>query len=202
MAEKEIDYFPLEIGRYRIYEVTETQYAVGADPQVLTYTQKELITGKYTNAKEQDVYQIERSVVNETGTGVVNQVLNVWKSEQRVVVHEEGISRVVLEFPVKKDLIWDGNRYNLLGEQAFEITVMETPFSTTKETFPLSLTVIQQNDSTLVSLQKSKEVYAASLGLVQKEQKNLRYCSTPDCVGKGIIESGFTKISTLISYGK
>jgi hypothetical protein len=63
-------------------------------------------------------------------------------------------------------------------------------FQTNRQKFDHSVTIVQQNDSSLVDLKKIIEVYAEGIGLVYQEKLNVSYCNLLDCLGKGKIDFG------------
>ncbi len=195
------DYFPLETGSFREYEVTETRYALAQPTQTRTFQIREVIGPKYTDASGQDVYPVERSV-REGNTWRVDSVSSVWRTTDRAFRTESGFTFVKIQFPIKEGSRWNGNLYNTLSERFFEIKNANKPLTIGAFTFDQTLVVVQQNDSTLLSLRKSQETYAKNIGLIKREQTSVQYCGTPDCLGKGIIDYGFTKIMVLKNYGR
>ncbi len=195
------DYFPLETGSFWEYEVTETRYALAQPAQTRTYQIREVTGPKYTDASGQDVYPLERSV-REGNTWRADSVSLIWRTAERAFRSENGLTFVKIRFPVKEDLRWDGNLYNTLRERLFEIKNSDKPLTLGAYTFDQTLTVVQQNDSTLLSLRKNQETYARNVGLIRQEQTSVQYCGTPNCVGKGLIDYGFTKSMVLKNYGQ
>ena len=94
-------------------------------------------------------------------------------------------------FPPAERLSWNGNIYNTLGEDNYELKNVNRPLKIGGTTFERTATVVQQNDSTLVNQDKRVEVYAAEVGLIYRERVNVQFCSsTPACVGKAQIDFG------------
>ena len=195
------DYFPLETGAFREYEVTETRYALAQPVQTHTYQIREVTGPKHTDASGQDVYLLEHSVW-EGNTWRADSVGSAWRIVDQAFCSENGLTFVKIQFPVKERSRWDGNLYNTLGERFFEIKDVDKLLTLGAFTFDKTLTVVQQNDSTLLSLRKSQETYARNIGLIRREQTSIQYCGTPDCLGKGVIDYGFTKSTVLKNYGR
>ncbi|GHB60053.1 hypothetical protein GCM10007390_12210 [Persicitalea jodogahamensis] len=195
------EYFPLETGTFREYEVTETRYALAQPAQTRTYRIRETIGLKYTDASGQDVYPFERSV-REGKAWRVDSVGLAWRTADQAFRTENGRTFIKIQFPVRESLRWNGNLYNTLGKQIFEINAVDRPLMLDSLAFARTITVVQQNDSTLLSLRKSQETYAGNIGLIKREQTSVQYCGTPDCLGKGIIDYGFTKTTLLKNYGR
>ncbi|WP_373513566.1 hypothetical protein [Persicitalea sp.] len=195
------DYFPLETGQFREYEVTETRYALAQPAQTITYHIRETVGQPYTDASDQTVYPIERST-RQGNAWRVDSVGAAWRTTERAFRTENGLTVVKIQFPVKDGLRWNGNLYNTLGEQIFEMKNVDKPLTLGSFTFDQTLTVVQQNDSTLLSLRKNQETYARDIGLIKREQTSVQYCGTPDCLGKSVIDFGFTKTTVLKNYGR
>ncbi len=195
------DYFPLETGAYVEYEVTETRYALAQPAQTRTYRIMESTGKKYTDASGQDVYPIERSV-REGNAWRADSVSSGWRTADRAFRVENGYVFIKIQFPAKERSRWNGNLFNVFGERLFEVKNVDKPLTLGTFTFDQTLTVVQQNDSTLLSLRRSQETYARNVGLIKREETNVQYCGAPECLGKGIIDFGFTKITVLKNYGR
>jgi hypothetical protein len=194
-------YFPLETGRYLEYEITETRYALARAPEVLTYRLRETIGEKYTDSRGQDVYRVERAI----RIGNIwrpDSIQSAWLTRDRAFRSENGLTIVKLEFPVQLGKTWDGNRYNTLGEHIYEMTELDIPYQVGAQKFDQVLTVVHQNDSTLLSLRRKQEKYAEGIGLIEWKQTNVKFCGTPTCLGKGVIDYGITRTGSITNYGK
>ncbi len=195
-------YFPLEIGFVREYEVSETNYALAQPNQTRIYRLRETIGQPYTDASGQDVYPIERAVLRNSGAWEVDVVWSAWRTVDRAFRQENGLTLVELAFPARDRNRWDRNLFNPLPA-AFS-TIERSGESRKLGTldFVKTLTVVQQNDSTLLSLRRRRDLYAEGIGLVQQERISVQYCGTPDCVGKGIIDFGSVKTVTLKIFAR
>lgn len=148
------------------------------------------------------VYQIERSRKSRTDNWVTDSTITTWKTTDKAIRVENGQAIVKLRFPVENQLHWNGNEFNSLGEQNFELRNVDKSFYTDLTNFENTVTVLQQNDSTLVSLKRQQEVFADQIGLIHREQTSVYYCTTTDCVGKGQILYGIKQVMTLTHFGK
>ncbi|MPR32012.1 hypothetical protein [Salmonirosea aquatica] len=196
------EYFPLNTGQRAEYDVVETTYALAQAPLIRRYKISETVGEKYTDAAGQDVYPIERRVENPQGEWVADSVFIAWRTETRALRAENGDTFVKIQFPAYERSRWNGNLFNTMTEQLYEITSANKPRETAGGTFDNTLTVVQQNDSTLLSLRRSQEIYAEGIGLIQRERTFVQYCGTPDCQGKGIIDYGYSQVSTLTNFTK
>ncbi len=194
-------YFPLETGAWVEYEVTETRFALARSPETRTYRIRETMGEKYTDASGQDVYHVERAV-REGDSWKTDSILTAWRTPHGAFRNENGITFVKLRFPIGQTGTWDGNLYNNRGEQLYELRHSGESARVGKVVFDKTIAVIQQNDSTLLSLRRSQELYAEGVGLIGWEHTNVNYCGTPDCVGQGVIDYGIRRTGILSTYGK
>lgn len=195
-------YFPLMSGQVAEYEVTETTYALAQTPLTRTYQFREMTGVPYTDASGQSVYSVVRAVKNPQGEWVSDSVFIAWRTADQALRVENGATLVKIQFPVAEGARWNGNAFNTANEQTYQIGSVNKFLRTSFGTYDKTLTVVQQNDSTLLSLRRSREIYAENIGLIQRERTFVQYCGTPDCLGKGIIDYGFTQRTTLTNYTK
>lgn len=195
-------YFPLRVGSFVEYAVSETTYSLSQAPEIKNYQWRETVEAKYTDATGQDVFQVKRAYTNETGTWLADSLFLVWRSVDRALKSENGQIEVKLIFPIAEGIRWNRNDFNVREEELSEITNIGNTKSVGGRIYDNTLTVVQQNDSTLLSTQKKSEVYAEGIGLVQREIRSINYCSTPECANQGSISFGYIQNTTLTKYGE
>ncbi|MPR35168.1 hypothetical protein [Salmonirosea aquatica] len=194
-------YFPLEAGRFTEYEVNEIRYTVTSPtPKSTTYYLKEVCGQPYSGLTGVEQFPIERY---KKGTLEANWVLDsVWTAYRlpdRAVRIENNTAFVKLAFPLVEEGTWNGNLLNTQPEEAYKVH-FEVPFPAQSD-FPGSLTVVQRQDSSIVSLYKRHEVYAPGVGLVYKEDTAWEYCQEPACIGSGKIDTGTRRIIKITKHG-
>ncbi len=196
-------FFPLETGKAAIFDVTEVQYAIGAQPQTTIYQLKETVGPTYTDLSGRTAYRLFR--YRRSTAMQVWQADSVWSARldaNRAIRTESGNDYVKFVFPAVNGTAWNGNLYNNIGSDQYQLQQVDQPYVGQNQTFDQTATVVQQNDSTLVSLNKRTEIYARQVGLVYRERARLFYCSsTPSCIGKYQIDYGTRQIFRLRSYG-
>jgi hypothetical protein len=197
------DYFPLQTGRYSIYDVDERQYSLGAPPVQRTYQLKEVTGPAYTDVTGSPAFRLFR--YRRSGEGQPWQADSIWsvrRVNDEAIRTENGFDFVKLRFPVSDQLRWDGNRYNRIGEDQYELRNSGQPYRVSDKQFDQTVTVVAQQDSTLVSQDKRIEVYARPMGLIYKERIQLQYCtSSPACVGRYQIDYGIRQVYRIRSNG-
>lgn len=204
LLSSDADFFPLETGRYIIYDVQEQQYALNTAPARRTYQVKEVVGAAYSDVVGQPAYRLLR--YRRATEAQAWQPDSVWSARvagNEAIRTENGLDFIKLVFPVSDNLSWNGNQRNNLGEDRYEIRNSKQPFRVLDKQYDESVTVVAQNDSTLVSQDKRIEVYARQIGLIYKERSQVQYCSsTPACVGKYQIDYGIQQVYRIRTYGK
>lgn len=197
-------YFPLETDQYRDYAVTEQQFSLNGTATTETYQLREVMTDSYENSAHQPAFRIKRyRRTSDTEAWQPDSVSSAVLINDQLVKTENNLSYVKLIFPVSERAQWNGNAFNALGKDEYQFRNTGQPFTVLNQTFPVTATVLQQNDSTLVNQDKRLEIYAQNLGLIYRETIRLQFCSaTPSCVGTGKIDYGFRQYLRLKAYGK
>lgn len=177
----------------------QTQYALTQSPLTQTYQLKEDATMD-VDGKNITIERYRRE--NDTQKWTIDSVFSAKKEIDKVLRTENNVTFVKLIFPISEGLKWNGNAYNSLGNDTYELKKMFQPFQTNGKNFNRTLTVIQQNDSTLVDLKRRLEVYAEGIGMIYQEKISVSYCNSGDCLGKGKIDFGTKYIVKFRSHEK
>lgn len=130
----------------------------------------EIIESEYIDDEGNNALRIERyKRDNENSTWIIKDVWSAGFISHSVYKTEENIKYIKLIFPVSEGKKWNGNAYNIIGEQEYEITEIDIPCSLTDLSFDSVLTVIQLNDTSLIDKKYMVEKYAKNVGLIYKE---------------------------------
>lgn len=185
-------FFPTEIGLFVEYDVNETETNLGRPAVVRQYQLKEVVVEQYTDATGDRTYRIARFRRDLEGQRwQPDSTITLRFKIDHAIRNENGRDFVKMVFPVAEKTTWNGNIYNNLGEDLYELKNVNKPFKVGMTSFGQTATIIQQNDSTLVNQDKRIEVYAANVGLVYRERISVQFCSsTPVCIGKAQIDFG------------
>jgi hypothetical protein len=171
-------------------------------PEIKNYQRRETVEAKYTDATGQDVYQVKRAYKNGAGIWQADSLFLVWRSTDRAFKSENGRIEVKLVFPIAEGVRWNRNEFDVEEEELSEITGIGETKQVGDSFYTNTLTVVQQNDSTLLSTQQKSEVYAEGIGLVRRKIRSVNYCSTPECATQGIVSFGYVQTITLTKYGE
>lgn len=219
------EYFPLEVGKYWVYNIDSTIYIRHPDgsiiPEVRSSQLKEQIVGSHIDGSGNEVYKIER--FDRANPSLPWTIRDVWVSHiENNQAHrvEENYRFIKMIFPIKENGIpWDGNAFidklttiSVGGETlqpfeywAYEYQEVDLSRYVGGFDFDSTLTVLQVDEDNHIKRRYSKEVYAKGVGLVEKEMKIFdSQCEYIECY-EGIpweekAEEGFILRQTIIDY--
>lgn len=197
-----LNYFPLEVGNYRIYDVLETKYTV-LGVTTANYELKESVADSNYNAGNNLQYIIHRSTrTSDTENWHLDSIWTSQISTSVAVLNENNVPFVKLSFPIENKLEWDGNRLNTLDTENYrydtelaDTVLSEIPYQ--------NIVKVIQNDrgEDFLGLVDRSEIFAPNVGMIIKESTILNYCQT-DCKTEKEIQSGRVLMMTLKTYGK
>lgn len=199
------DYAPVESGRYWVYAVQDERYSLTEAPVLSTYYVKETIGELLSTTQNSQTYKLIRAKRSQpTNAWKIDSIWTVQQWPDKLIRAENTIAYVKFRFPVINGATWNQNEYNTLLTAMYQYVKTGEPFSLTPKKYNNTVQVVsQQNDSTAISLNRRIDVYAYLIGLIFKENTALAYCqSTPACIGKGQIASGYRQKWTLVETGK
>lgn len=194
-------FFYPKIGQSIVYEVEDTAYELTGTFTVQTYQSKEVNAATFKDLDGKEALRIERfRRENEAQPWAFDSVFSAKIEIDKALKTENNVTYVKMSFPMKEGLKWNGNAFNAFKNDSYEMKNVNQSFQTNRQKFDHSVTIIQQNDSSLVDLKKRIEVYAEGIGLVYQEKVNVSYCSSIDCLGKGKIDFGTKRTLKFKNY--
>lgn len=174
------NYFPVQIGDSRIYNVDSIHYYdVTMTSDTFQYQLKEeitqlLFTESLTNGDKKwyEVTRYKRATVNDTWNLVGYAMASV--SEQTAEWRINNLHFIKLSFPVVKDKTWKGNAF--LSEQTgvyspdwdYAYTTVDTVVNIGSNVFDSCVVVNQLNNQNFIERHVEKEVYSRNKGLLHK----------------------------------
>ncbi len=182
------DYFPLQTGTWIEYSTDsvvhlETDDALEIDTAIRYYHSqiREEVDTPFTDAENQTAYVITRYWrSNDTLPWALT---NVWTakttpySAQKV---EDNIRFIKMEFPIKSSSAWNGNAFNTYPEENYSYEDLYQPASFGALTFDSTVTVLQNDFESLINKIYKKEIYAAHVGMIYKQQDSVNTVTTPN----------------------
>ncbi|CAN5160659.1 hypothetical protein BH23BAC1_BH23BAC1_27920 [soil metagenome] len=197
-------FFPLETGLYRVYQVEQTDYRLTGEIDISRYLLKEAVVDSFRNEMNEYTYILYRYTRSPEDTKwEIDSAWTAKKSPRQAIVTENNIPFVKLSFPFREGATWNGNSLNTLGVENYTMVNVNKNFTSDLNNFDNTVTIIHKdNEDTIISLDRRKEIYAQHVGLIYKEALALNYCAQVQCIGKGEIESGTSFKMSLLENGR
>ncbi len=197
------DFFPMEKGLFWEYEVNLTTYNL-LDSLPLHYFLREVVADTFTDLSGQTSFRLER--FSRDTASVAWELDSVWTarvSATQVVRTENNVPFIKLTFPLAEGKQWNGNTLNNRGTEPYTINSLGGSLELGDTTFNNTLVVLQKEVlDTIVFQDVRREYFASEVGMVKKEFIQLNYCSSEECFGQKIIDSGRKLRMELVAYGK
>lgn len=216
------EYFPLEVGKYREYQVDSIVYdfidGLSDTIQSRTYTREE-ITDTLTDELGRLGYIVQRSEKKSLDDDW--QIKDIWfavRTEEQAESLEENLRFIKMIFPVKAGTVWDGNRFidattivPIAGESVevfksweYIVEFVDEPIAVSNVLYENALEITQADNENLIELRESKEQYVLGVGLAYREMRILdTQCTQPECdalTWEEKAEKGFILFQSLIAH--
>lgn len=197
------NYFPLNVGAYRIYQIDGVKYFSYNDSIEFSYQIKEHVVDSFTNLEGGISYKIQRDKkYEENEAWEIDSIWTARKDGYSAITVENNVPFVKLTFPLEENKKWDGNRFNDAEKDEYEMIDVDKGYSTEFDTFGKSVTIIQEDFP--INFEKKifkREVYAEGIGLVEKENTTLFFLQE-EFWGLEKINSGIKYFQYLTEHGK
>lgn len=198
------EYYPTEMGDYRIYHTSDIRYNLNGTIDTTQYLVKELVEELIENVDGTFRLTLGRySADIGSNDWSKDSLWAVFMDETKVVVSEANIDFIKLVFPVTENTEWDGNAFNSSDDEIYRVEEMRKNYSYDTLSFENTLTVVHKDliDPAKITEDDYRiEVFATNVGLIHKLKFKINYCST--CAENGKIENGFIFEQKLIEFGK
>ena len=175
-------YFPLETGRYILYDVDSTGYSsFDGSVKVSNYQIKEELDSPFIDNEGNEAYRIIRSRrENDTSAW---RTIDIWSTnltDHTAEKVEENLRFIKLDFPVNLNKRWYGNaKIQTDSNQAYldgwiyEYTSVNAPLTINGLSFDSTITVLQHDEENLIGQTIYIEQYAKDVGLIYKKEEQL-----------------------------
>jgi hypothetical protein len=191
------DYFPVDSGIERIYKIDSIYWDAfnSGIKDSVSYEVKDICSGTFLDAQGRLTYRIERYKKD-----TVTNSWNIWKvySENLTATTAErtydNVRFIKLAFAAKLGTKWNGNSYNTLDAQDYEIIGTDDDVSLDGQNFNSVLTVLQKEDINAINQTYAEEKYSKGIGMIFRRDKNI------NTTFGTIITGGYDYTETLISY--
>lgn len=197
----EQDYQPLGIGFFWIYDVDQTIYFGENDSEQARFYFRDRIRGTFLNEEKDIVFIVERSKSTDKSSWIKELDYTMVYKNNSVLRTITNQTVVVLVFPPEEGKIWNGKVYQAEGADDFEIDQVGNSQLPAFNTIP-SLRVNQEELDDKITIRDIRyEVFGKGIGLLEKYDEVVTYCSRNDCLGQQLINSGSKTHLKLVEYG-
>ena len=206
------DYYPLEIGKFVVYNVDSIVYnEFTFKAKTYKYQIKEKIEGQFIDSEGKVAFRLARyikkydsSKVYSVLPWVIKDVWQVNASKTSIEVVEENVRFTKLIFPIKISETWNGNSKNYLEEWDYKYTYTNNGEKIGSIYFENVLLVTQKSFRPKILWQKYLEKYSKNVGLVYKEVIDIKFPVTNESVPLDSIKDkqGVVLKMELVSFGK
>ncbi len=212
------EYFPLEIGKYKDYQVDSILYdttGMGVLTRDSRIYVREMIMDTLTDNLGRTQYRIERfEKKNLADQWEIKDVWTAVRTETQAERIEENLRFIKMVFPLERGAIFNGNafidEYSIIsveGEplevfKGWESEIDEVGEATAigNELYEEVTTIIQANSENAIELRSSFEQYANGIGLVYKEQRILDSQNTSPIPWEDKAQKGYILTQILIDH--
>jgi hypothetical protein len=190
------DYYPIEIGCYRVYDVEETTY-LNFVATTETYQLRESFIEEIVNAAESSYLLLieKRSTpLDQWGT---HATVYIRQTNHILEYRENNAPRIAMSYPVKIGRTWFGNtvtkeiesihRYDKGANDSFDVDQIEVVNA-------------PRDSDNFVEKNQRFEIYGRGIGLIERTYYQIEYCQN-FCPGAKEPENGFVVLQQLIEYG-
>lgn len=197
----EQDYQPLEIGNFWIYEVDETIYFGENDSESDQFFFRDRIRTSYLNQENELVFVVERSKSSDRQNWTFELEYTMIYRDKLLLRTINNVSISVLVFPPKLGRIWNGKAYQAEGNDDFEIDQSEISRIPGFEGVNTVRVNQEDLDDEITIRDIRSEIFGKGIGLLEKYDEVLTYCSRNDCLGQQLIDGGSKTQMKLVEYG-
>ncbi|PVY40768.1 hypothetical protein [Pontibacter virosus] len=211
------DYYPLEIGQYRVYNVMDIRFSSNIG-DTIRFQLRERVDTSFHDQTGQLVYKVIRSIrPNDRSEWLDDSVMIVNKTERMVLTTKDNTKYVKMVFPVNGSKKWEMDAFNsrvvvdsiarlYVIKQQYVYDSVGEPFVINGTEFPNTVTVKPEVPFVAGRLDDRREVYSKNVGLVYRIYNKVTYCelsNNKECP-KYVDwrDSGHERHEILIEHGK
>jgi hypothetical protein len=195
-----LDFKPLSLGNTWVYQVDETIYFGENDVETSSFFFQDRVRSSFLNAEKELVFVVERSksADRKVWTKQLDYTLQI--RNYSLIRSTNNKSVVVLNFPPDLGKKWNGFAYQAFGKDEFEIDSVGTGTKEGKTRIELVRVRQEKLDDKVTQRDNRYEIFKRSVGLVEKYDEVLTYCSRNNCLGTQLIDGGYRVKMKLVDY--
>ncbi|MEM9921756.1 MAG: hypothetical protein AAF990_26875 [Bacteroidota bacterium] len=218
-VDPKFEYFPLEVGKYLIYQVDSVVYDTLVNGIVVNETTsfvRERITDTLRDNSGRLVYRIERSYrAQDTLPWEIRDIWVSLRTNDQAERVEENLRFIKMVFPLIDGVSWNGNLFidettsiPIAGESVeifkdwfYEVRGVDQAEQIGDQSYDNITTIVQADSENLIELRFAQEKYARGIGLVYKEMRILDTQKISEATPwENKAQKGFTMIQRLIEH--
>lgn len=210
-----VDYYPLEVGTYRTYTVSDTVWSKGvATPS--NYQLREAVTEQFTDAAGQKAYRVLRARrVSSTDAWADDSVLVVQPQAQAILLTRDNVRTIELIYPLRAGKTWKKYAFTTVrpdSVRAFDANVAQsfTTPGTAPKTYAATAIArdqlpVEANDG-LLRQGGYLQVFAQGVGPVLRRRYAYETFYTVNTgasvITPNVVQVGRSRLEVLIDSGK
>jgi hypothetical protein len=196
--ESQLDYFPLQIGRYVVYQIDSIIYDFAPGGGTLRDSfrlfAKEIVADTLRDQTGQLLFAVERfERKSDTAAWVLKSITTAARTNTQAIRTENNFRFLKLIFPLDSRSAWDGNLWidenreiEIAGERMrpfsnwnYEVDSIDVQAVVGQFVFDSTLLVTEADDTNIIERRLSRARYAKHVGVVWREQWILdsQYCN-------------------------
>ncbi|MEN8251852.1 MAG: hypothetical protein ABFS32_23225, partial [Bacteroidota bacterium] len=172
------DYFPYEVGQYRVYQTHVINYNIDGSVDSADYQIKEIVVDKGL-VEDDTTFRLERyKRVNESDAWVKDSVWSARINTYTAIVVEHNVPIIKLSFPVEENRKWDGNAMNTRDYDEYKMINVNQSYQLEGDEFFQTLEVYRGDSldpEKIVEDDYHVEVFSRGVGLIHKKDIKLQY---------------------------
>lgn len=212
-------YFPLEIGKYWVYEVDSIVFLNLARRDTSKTWLKEQITSYFIDNVGDTIYRVDQfERKKNTLPWEIKRVVSLSRNNKKAIRTENNIPLIKMVFPLTINSKWNstvltnpflkldapGGDLEIFKYWESKVEKIDAPFTDRNTNYAETTTIFHAQKDIGLENRYAKEIYAKHIGLIQREwqildcNSTLSNCFTPIWDKKGI--KGFTLVQRLVEY--
>ncbi len=192
------DYFPVVIGDYRIYDVTETNY-IDKVETIESYQLKESFYDSIVNGSETTYLMRVEQRDTDQDSWVSIESISIRQTNAYLHYQEQNSIYVKMSYPVQTSREWDGNAQNTDSQQLYHYENLGINDYTFENPDHIKV-IISELPANIVEQDERYETYAQGIGLVERSYIKITFCQA-GCTDINEKENGQILVQRLIEYG-
>jgi hypothetical protein len=202
-----LDYFPLETGLFKVYELDSIYYNdFTGKVDSFHFQVKEIVGEEFTDGAGGRRFRLERYYRRQiTDSWRISDVWSVAVNSSFASCIEENINLVKLSFPAKSGREWNLNAFNAEVPAICRYEFVDSSKVRAGITYTKVLRATLGGDSSLIGKKKSFEEYSRGIGLIYKRYLQVEDRDSVIDFSKPLenrVDYGFDVTYTLIEHGK